>query len=120
VFHLRAPVYIAEGTIRAVEVHAGGKGSYHSDVWVRTGSGELKLNADGRSTLFRPGQDVRVRYEGYTGSILKAEFLSSTGQKEGAFNGTFAFPSYMMLFFGLFVGWVGIRKHQRDPEGFGD
>jgi hypothetical protein len=113
------PIYIAEGTVEAVRVHAEGRG-HRSEVRIRAESGaELQVNASGRSPYFRAGERVRVRYQGYTGSILKAEFLSQTGQKEGVFNGTDTWPPYFMFLGGLLLAWAGIQKHRRDPEGFG-
>jgi hypothetical protein len=58
-----------------------------------------------------------VSYRGYSGSIHKAQFLSSTGSEEGVFNGTDDWPPYFMLLLGLLVMWAGVRKFKRDPEG---
>jgi hypothetical protein len=116
-YQARLPIYEASGTIEAAQVHSEGKG-HRTNLRVRVGSGaELVLNADGISPYFRSGQQAHVRYHGYSGSILKARFISSTGSEEGVFNGTDAWPPYWWLLGGLLVLAAGFRKNGRDPEG---
>ena len=78
---------------------------------------EISINASGRSLYFRSGEHVAVKYQGYTGSILKARFISATGSEEGVFNGTDTWYPYWILLFGLLIFWVGFKKDYRDPEG---
>lgn len=116
-FQSQLPVYRAEGIIEEVHVHAEGRG-FRSNLRIRSADGtELVINASGRSSYFRFGQRVRVSYEGYRGSILKAEFISSSGGKEAVFNGTDYVPPYFFLLGGLVIIWAGIKKHKRNPDG---
>jgi hypothetical protein len=111
------PIYQVDGIIESAQVHSRNRG-YRTSLRVQTSSGgELELNADGRSPYFRTGEHLKVSYRGYSGSIHKAQFLSSTGSEEGVFNGTDDWPPYFMLLLGLLVMWAGVRKFKRDPEG---
>ena len=110
------PIYESEGTIQSAQVHAEGKG-HRTDLTVQTTSGaELALRADGMSQYFRSGEHVKVSYQRYR--IIKAHFLSPSGNEEGIFNSTDLWAPYGMFGLGLFVIWAGFRKTRRDPEGF--
>lgn len=120
VFQARLSVLQAAGVIETAHVHAEGRG-HRTDFTVRVPSGGvLALNADDISPYFRAGEQVSVRYQGYTGSIIKARFLSSTGVEEGVFNGTDSWSPYGSFLMGLFIIWSGIKIHKRDPEGAED
>jgi hypothetical protein len=115
-YYWHLPVFGAEGNIEAVRVH-GGK-SQHTDLLIRTASGgEIALHAPGTSPHFRLGEHVKVRYQGETGYILKALFVSADGREEGVFNGTGAWPLYFFLLVGAKIIFQGFRTYRRDPEG---
>jgi hypothetical protein len=112
-----APTYLVDGIIESAQVHSQNRG-YRTSLIVQTSSGtELALSADGSSPYFHVGEHLKASYRVYSGSIHKAQFLSSTGSPEGVFNGTDDWPPYFMFLLGLFVMWAGVRKFKRDPEG---
>lgn len=115
-YQAHLPIYEITGTIEATQVHSEGKG-HRTYLWVRTGSGsQVAMSADGISPYFRPGQKTDIRYQGNSGFVLKALFLSD-GKQEGLFNGTDTWPPYWWLLGGVLVIAAGIRKIKRDPEG---
>ena len=111
------PTYEVAGTIEGAQVRTEGR-SHRTYLKVLNGSGaEVVMNADGISPYFRAGQFADVRYQGVTGHILYARFLSSAGEKEGVFNGTDTWPPYWWLLGGVLVIAAGFRKKRRDSEG---
>ena len=110
------PIYESEGTIQSAQVHSEGKG-HRTDLMMQTTSGEeLALQAGGDSQYFHSGEHVKVSFQRYR--IIKAHFLSPSGNEEGVFNSTDSWAPYGMFSLGLFVIWAGFRKTRRDPEGF--
>ena len=105
------------GTIENAQVHAEGKG-HRTFLRIRVGSrAAVAVNADGISPYFHPGQVADVRYQGESGHVLHARFLSPSGTQEGVFNGTDTWPPYWWMLGGVLVIVAGIRKNKRDPEG---
>jgi hypothetical protein len=110
------PVFEAEGNIEAVQIYGGKQG--RSDVLIHTSSGgDIAIHASGRSPYFRQGEHVKVRYQGETGAILKASFVSADGREEGVFNGTGMWPLFLFLLGGALVIVLGFKRYRRDPEG---
>lgn len=73
------PVIQSEGIIESVSVHSQGKG-FRSEIQVRVASGgQLVLHAGGRHPYFRPGEHVRLRYQGYTGLLRHVQFMTPDG-----------------------------------------
>ena len=111
------PTYEVSGVIETAQIHAEGKG-HRTYLRIRVDSrADVAVNADGISPYFHSGQLTDVRYQGVSGHILHARFLSSTGKQEGVFNGTDAWSLYWWTLMGVLVVVVGIRKNKRDPEG---
>ena len=112
------PTVEADGTIEAVSVHSQSKG-YRSDISVRVGQGGLlALHASGRNAYFRRGEHVRLHYQGFTGLILRAEFVAPDGRSEGVL-GTDFLTGYGMLCPGgatVFFGW---KRYRRDISTVG-
>lgn len=116
-FNHNLPIIQTEGNIESVQIHPKGR-DFRSDLLIRTASGGVvAIHASGRSPYFRPGEHVKVQYQGYTGTILKVYFFSADGGEEGGFNGTDRWPPYFALLGGLTLIWYGFRKYHRDPEG---
>ena len=84
---------------------------------VQVGPGQVALDASGMSPYFQAGQLIRVRYQGVTGDILKAHFLSTNGAEIAVFNGTDTWSPYWWIVSGAFVIFAGYKKYCRDPEG---
>ncbi len=116
-YEAHLPTYEVLGTIESAQVHAEGKG-HRTFLRVRVGSrAAVAVNADGISPYFHPGQVADVRYQGESGQVLHARFLSPSGTQEGVFNGTDTWPPYWWMLGGVLVIVAGFRKNKRDPEG---
>lgn len=115
VYQSLMPTYELLGQIERAQIRTQGK-DHRTAVLVRAGNGRVALDASGLSPYFQAGQVVRVRYQGVTGYILKAHFLSTTGAEVAVFNGTDTFPPYWGMALGAFVIFAGFRKYRRDPE----
>lgn len=110
------PIYHVNGIIETAQVHAEGKG-HRTYLRVRTVSGaEVTMSAGGISPYFHLGQHADIPYQGETGFVLEAHFLSGNRQ-EGIFQGTDTWPPYWWLLMGCFLAFAGIRKTKRNPEG---
>jgi len=119
VYERQLAVFETEGNIEAVQI-LGGK-SLRSNLLIHTISeAYIAVHASGTSRYFRPGQRLKLRYQGKTGAILSAVFLSADGSKEGAFNRAEPRSPYFVLLLGLFVAGAGVTKYRRDPEGSED
>lgn len=117
-FQWSLPVIQADGIIEGAQVHVEGRG-HRTNLQIRLQTGELvDLNASGRSEYFRFGEHVIVKYKAVTGSIVKAQFLSSSGTQEAVFNGTDSWPPYIMFSFGMFAILVGFKKNRRASEPY--
>lgn len=110
------PTYELAGQIESAQVRAEGKG-HRTAVVIRVGRGQVALDASGMSPYFQAGQLIRVRYQGVTGDILKAHFLSKNGAEIAVFNGTDTWSPYWWIIIGAFVIFAGFKKYRRDPEG---
>jgi hypothetical protein len=111
------PTYEITGTIEAAQIHSEGRG-HRTYLRVRVDSGaEIAVSADGISSYFHPGQVAEMRYQGVSGHVLHARFLSASNTQEGVFNGTDTWPPYWWMLGGVLVVLAGIRKRRRDPEG---
>jgi hypothetical protein len=105
----KSPTYQVDGIIDEVQVH--GSRDRRTTFRVQTQSeSDLQLNADGTSPYFRSGEHIKASYQGWTGSIKKAQLLSPTGSVDGVFNGTDWLYSVLQLVFGSFFIWAGFRK----------
>lgn len=116
-FLLRSlPILNAEGIIKTAAVHSEGK-DYRTDFTVLGPDGmTYHLNADGRNDLFRQGEHVFLTYYGYTGSVIKAHFISAAGSEEGVFNSLPGIRIVIQILLGAFFCWAGYKKFQRDPH----
>jgi hypothetical protein len=115
-YQLHPPVAEVEGIIEAVQIHRGRRA--RSDLLIHTSSeSDIAVHASGGSLYFRTGEHVKIRYQGDTGTILKAYFFATDGRKEGEFNGTEMWPPFFLLFGGAVVIFLGFRRYRRDPEG---
>jgi hypothetical protein len=114
-FQASLAVFDVTREISRVQVKSENKG-YRTLVAVRTSTGEIDLNASGRSNFFQTGQRMQARYEGVTGHILKARFLSENSTQVGVFNGTDTWAPYGITIGGLFVISVGLLRYRSDPE----
>jgi hypothetical protein len=113
----RVPVLQGIGVIETAQIRSEVRG-HRTNFTVRVPSGAvLALKASGSSPYFHPGEQVNVRYQGYSGSVLKVHFLSPSGREEGVFNGTDSWPPYWFVLIGLLIIWAGAKKYKRDPEG---
>ena len=111
------PIFENEGTIESVRVQGSSKRS-RTNLEVRVPSGgQIVIHASGRSTYFRLGERLKVRYQGITGAILRASFISADGREEGVFNGSETWPPYFVFIFGALIVWAGLVKYRRYPEG---
>lgn len=115
-YQAKLPTCELLGEIEQAQVHAEGKG-HRTTLLVRISGGEITVDASGTSPFFHTGQSIRARYQGVTGHILEAHFLSTNGAEVGVFNGTDTWPSYGLLLVGLLVIFAGYKKYRRDPEG---
>ena len=116
-YQSKLPTFEALGSIESAQIHSEGKG-HRTNLRLRVASGaELVLNASGSSPYFHSGQQVHVRYQAYSGSILKAHFIDGAGKEEGVFNGTDTWQPYWWLLWGLLVIGAGVKQRARDPEG---
>lgn len=119
-YEAHLPIFAVVGTIESSQIHSDGKG-HRTFLKVHLDSGaEIAINADGISPYFRSGQLAELRYQGVSGHVLHARFLSATGAHEGVFNGTDTWPLYWWTLIGFLVVVVGIRKNKRDPEAAED
>ena len=110
------PVFEFEGNIEAASVHRGKRD--RTDVLIHTSlGGDIALHADGVSPYFRRDEHVKVRYQGETGMILRARFVSADGRDEGAFNDTGPWSLLLVLLLGVMIIVQGFRRYRRDPEG---
>jgi hypothetical protein len=101
------------------EAHVVGSGrSRSTEIWLRIDSGDVfVLRASGTSLYFRPGEHVILTYQEYSGSILKARFLSPAGKQEGTYNSADFLGPCVCLLIGIALIWGSIRLHRRDPKG---
>ena len=117
VYEATLPTFDVVGTIETARVQSENR-SYRTYLKLRDSSGaEIAVNASGRSAYFHPGQTAEVRYQGVSGHVLHARFLSVAGAQEAVFNGTDTWPPYWGLAVGAFVIVAGIRRRRSDPEG---
>lgn len=69
------------------------------------------------SRCFHKGQLLRARYQGVTGHILQAHFLSADGADVAVFHGTDTWFPYWLLLGGSLVIFAGQRKYRPNPDG---
>ena len=113
IIQLALPIIQSEGIIESVSVH-----QRSSEIRVRVGSGgQLVLHAGGRHSYFRPGEHVRLRYQGYTRLIRHVQFMTPDGQPGGVFQDADFLAPFGALLVGALIIAVGIRQYRRDPEG---
>jgi hypothetical protein len=111
------PIYRDQGIVQQARTNSSGRGGRTKLQLLTPSSGELVLDASGRSRYFRPGEHVTVTYRGVTGSVINATFLKADGSVEGEFNGTDSWTAYFALIVGLLLVCAGFQRHRRDPEG---
>ncbi len=116
VYEAKLPVFEFSGTIEQAQMQTEGR-SHRTTLLVRISGGEITVNASGTSPFFHAGQSLRARYQGVTGHILQAHFLSADGADVGVFNGTDTWFPYWLILGGSFVIFAGQKKYRRDPEG---
>jgi hypothetical protein len=58
-----------------------------------------------------------VHYQGETGALLRASFVSADGREDGVFNGLEMWPPFFFLLGGAIVIFPGFNRYRRDPEG---
>jgi hypothetical protein len=112
------PVFESSGEINSVQVLNSDSKHYSAYLHLNTtAGGEITVHASDRSPRFRAGQQLKVRYRGDTGELIKASFFAADGNREGTFNSTLPFEESAILLVGLFCTWASIRKYRRDLEG---
>jgi hypothetical protein len=111
------PVSDAEGHIVSAQEHSHSR-SHPTDLQIQTNSGEyLYLHASDRSDYFRPGQRLKVRYQGWDLAMVEAQFFTVDGKQEGVFRDLRSFYSYLLIVLGLYLIYDAYRKYRCDPEG---
>jgi hypothetical protein len=112
------PILENEGQVKSVQVIHGDNKHYSAFLQIHTlSSGDISIHASNRSDGFHRGEQVKFRYQGGTGELLKAWFFTADGRQEGVFNGTSTWAPYVPLLFGLFLIWGAFKQFHRDPEG---
>jgi hypothetical protein len=88
VFEMGQPLSATQGRIEVASLrsHTFYSHSEHSYLKLRTDAGELlSLDAPGWSIYFQQGQWMRATYEGSTGVLVSAQFLSDDGRDQGTY-----------------------------------
>jgi hypothetical protein len=112
------PIFEVNGKIDSVNVRNSSSKYYSAYMQIQTNSGgDVVVHASDRNERFHIGQQVKVRYRGETGELVKAYFYSNDGSQEGVFNNTLILSEVSLFLVGIFCVWASIRKYRRDPEG---
>jgi hypothetical protein len=102
----------AMGEMVAVDVHGR-----QTDVLIRTPDGdEISVQALAHSPYFEVGRQVRVDYQANSRLIVHAVFLSQSGEPVGTYRANPRWSAYFMVFGGIVLVYIGIRRFRRDPK----
>jgi hypothetical protein len=118
IYNQSLPIFEFTGKINSVHVQDSSSKHYSADLRIGIPSGgAITVYASDRSPFFRSGEQVKVRYRGDTGELVKAFFYARDGSQEGIFNSTSTLAQLFTLLVGSFCVWASLKKYRRDPIG---
>jgi hypothetical protein len=112
------PIFEFNGTIESVQIFNSSSKHYSANLKIQTADGgEVSIHVSDRSPYLQPNQRLWIQYRGDTGELIKASFMTESGQPRGVLRSTSTFSQIIGIVVGLFCIWASIRKYRRDPKG---
>jgi hypothetical protein len=109
------PTFADVGQIESVQITNSTSKHFRAYLRIKAQSGGyITLHVSDRSSFFRAGQYLQIRYQSKTGELFHAKFLDKTGKEIGGFHHTAPFSESICLLVGAFCIWASIRKFGRD------